>query len=527
MIQIRNKTSAQILHAAAIVAAFAVPVIALIFAMREAGLHVRERLEFIADGTVVRADRMLGAVSDSLDSVDAALSSGDDLPGQVLRRVVFENRYLRSIGLWDDGEVWSSSEDHGATVSELDEISEGQQMPRNGEIAIVLGRRENGVPVSIIKILDSGQIACAELHPDILRDFFELHGPGRDLQLEVYFDDQRILNESVIELSGSADEGELDINSRKEWLTAEAFSSIFPLRVVTAASPMVVFERWRQSAPEYAAVGIVVGALMTAMALRVARRSQSLEADLRESIRFREIAVHYQPVIDIQTGRCIGCEALMRVEHPHRDVIVAGDFMDLAERTGLILPMSDQLFAKVVDEMAPMLAENRGMFVGINLSPLHFASKALVKSLKKTFDGRVSGDQILFEITERGLVGDKDTTARTIMEYLIARGGKLAVDDFGTGYSRLNCLQHFPLDYLKIDKAFVDGISSASASSGLVDQVIRIAESLGLDMIAEGVEHAYQVEYLKSRGVRLLQGWHFAKAMPADEFIAFANKRNA
>jgi sensor c-di-GMP phosphodiesterase-like protein len=111
------------------------------------------------------------------------------------------------------------------------------------------------------------------------------------------------------------------------------------------------------------------------------------------------------------------------------------------------------------------------------------------------------------------------------MEVLRNSGAKLALDDFGTGYSNLNYLHRFPVDYLKIDKAFVDGIMTETSGSGLIDHIISIAGTMQLELIAEGIEHEYQMSYLKERGVRFGQGWHFAKALPFEKFAAFLQEK--
>jgi sensor c-di-GMP phosphodiesterase-like protein len=188
--------------------------------------------------------------------------------------------------------------------------------------------------------------------------------------------------------------------------------------------------------------------------------------------------------------------------------------------------MTEVLLKKIAVSMGPMLQEDPALHIGINLAPQHFSSTRIIDALAEVTRRDLPASQLIFEITERGLVSDEDSVARTVMNGLSATGAKLAVDDFGTGYSSLNYLQRFPLDYLKVDKAFVDGISSATESSGLVDQIIRIAKSLGMDIIAEGVEQAFQADYLKAHGVHLAQGWHFGRPMPAHKFQEFVRQRN-
>jgi len=207
-------------------------------------------------------------------------------------------------------------------------------------------------------------------------------------------------------------------------------------------------------------------------------------------------------------------------------MIPAGEFITVAENTGLILPMTELLLKKVASSMGPMLRNDPGLHIGINLAPQHFASTRIVDAVNAITRQELPASQLIFEITERGLVSDENSIARTVMAGLANAGAKLAVDDFGTGYSSLSYLQRFPLDYLKIDKAFVDGIESDTVSSGLVDQVIRIANLLDMEIIAEGVEQPYQAEYLKAHGVHFAQGWFFGRPMPAAKFEHFVRTKN-
>lgn len=270
-----------------------------------------------------------------------------------------------------------------------------------------------------------------------------------------------------------------------------------------------------------------MAALLTTLVIRVVRRTRSLEADLGEAVRYRELDVHYQPIMDLRTGRCVGAEALMRWNHPQRGMIPAGEFIDVAEKTGLIIPMTELMLERVGDDLEESLDADPNLHIGINLAPQHFSSHKIIDVVQSILGNRVRSSQLIFEITERGLVSDDGSPASGVMMALANSGAKLAVDDFGTGYSSLSYLQRFKLDFLKIDKAFVDGISDESNSSGLVDQIIRIAKSLNMEIIAEGVEHEYQVKYLVTHGVDFAQGWFFGRPMPIKKFLAFVREKNS
>ena len=167
------------------------------------------------------------------------------------------------------------------------------------------------------------------------------------------------------------------------------------------------------------------------------------------------------------------------------------------------------------------------MHIAINLSPGHFESERILQASSRIFgNSSILPEQIIYEITERGLIDDEDAKAKTIMEQLQSRHSEIALDDFGTGYSSLSYVESFPLDYLKIDKRFVDTIGVDALNAGLLDTIINMAHHLELRTIAEGVETGQQADYLLKRDVDYAQGWHYSRALPAAEYIEFVSTNN-
>ena len=202
-------------------------------------------------------------------------------------------------------------------------------------------------------------------------------------------------------------------------------------------------------------------------------------------------------------------------------------FIPLAEDTGLIEPMTVWLMQKLRTEIGQLLQDDRSLHIAINLSPGHFESDRILQSSSSIFgNSGILPEQIIYEITERGLIDDADGKAKDIMRRLQSRKSGIALDDFGTGYSSLSYVETFPLDYLKIDKRFVDTVGVDALNTGMLVTIIDMARRLGLRTIAEGVETAQQADYLLSRGVDYAQGWYFSRAMPAAEFIEFAQTTN-
>ena len=182
---------------------------------------------------------------------------------------------------------------------------------------------------------------------------------------------------------------------------------------------------------------------------------------------------------------------------------------------------------KIRSEIGGLLQQDHSLHIAINLSPGHFESDRILHSSSAIFgNSGILPEQIIYEITERGLINDADGQAKEVMKCLQSRKSGIALDDFGTGYSSLSYIGEFPLDFLKIDKCFVDTIGTEALTAGLVDSIIDMARRLDLRIIAEGVERRDQADYLKDRGVNFAQGWYYSRSMPAPAFIQFIRDYN-
>jgi len=255
-----------------------------------------------------------------------------------------------------------------------------------------------------------------------------------------------------------------------------------------------------------------------------------MEADLEQAIRTGELVLHYQPEIDLMTGAVAGFEALVRWEHRERGMIPPGEFIPLAEETGLILPLGDWGLTEACQQVAMWKtlpgAGLQSLGVSVNLSARQFGRPGLADHvaavLAKT---SVAADDLRLEVTESSLMSNPDTALET-MQDLKALGVGLHMDDFGTGYSSLNHLHRYPFDTLKIDRSFIQGIAEEEDSAEIVGTILELARSLEMDVVAEGIETIEQVERLKSLGCRLGQGYYFAKPMNAEtisEILVAAN----
>jgi len=296
---------------------------------------------------------------------------------------------------------------------------------------------------------------------------------------------------------------------------------------VAAAADAWILHDWIRMALILGAIGAGTSVALVFMVLGILRRRLSLQGELERSLQRNEFEINYQPVIDLHSGRCAGAEALISWVQPGGKRVRPDLFIPLAEDTGLIEPLTVWLMRQVRTELEDWLARDRSRHIAINLSPCHFETDRILVTSKQTFAGsKIHARQIIYEITERGLIREDNALAREVMKQLRARRSHMALDDFGTGYSSLSYISSFPLDFLKIDKSFVETIGTDAVMAGLVDSIIDMAQRLDLRTIAEGVETREQADYLRDRGVGYAQGWFYCRAVPAAEFIRFADTFN-
>jgi EAL domain-containing protein (putative c-di-GMP-specific phosphodiesterase class I) len=242
--------------------------------------------------------------------------------------------------------------------------------------------------------------------------------------------------------------------------------------------------------------------------------------DLQRALEKREFVLHYQPEVDLTSLRIVGLEALIRWQHPERGLISPGEFIPLAEESGLILPIGDWGLAEVCGQVNAWCREdpcNSSLRVFINLSARQFLRKGLADHVESLLlQSGVSSRQIGLEMTESSLITNMNT-ARKVFLRLRELGISLSIDDFGTGYSSLNHLHSFPFDILKIDRSFVVRMTTGEQSLQIVRTIIDLARALRMDVVAEGVETFEQYRLLQQLGCRYAQGYLFSRPLPAHE----------
>lgn len=243
-----------------------------------------------------------------------------------------------------------------------------------------------------------------------------------------------------------------------------------------------------------------------------------LEHRLREAIEKEHFQVYYQPQWDMQTRSLIGLEALVRWIDPEEGMISPARFIPVAEETGLIRPLGEWVLRSACAQVQAWHKEGFPQVrVGVNISGRQFRQPDLVAMIDRILaETGLPAEFLELELTESYLMEDAEATNR-ILAFLKVRGIDLAIDDFGTGYSSLNYLKNFPIDRIKIDQSFIRDVTGSRDDAAIVEAIIGMAQSLELDVIAEGVETAEQLKFLQSRGCQEMQGYFFARPMPVDE----------
>jgi diguanylate cyclase len=253
------------------------------------------------------------------------------------------------------------------------------------------------------------------------------------------------------------------------------------------------------------------------------RERLEIEAELRGALSQGQLALHYQPKIDIATGEMRSVEALIRWHHPRRGFILPGEFIPIAEESGLILEIGDWVIREACRQAREWQKRNLPFLrVAVNVSPLQFCQANFVKKVNAALkDHSLDATYLEIELTEATLMSNAETSV-ALLEQLSELGVVVAIDDFGTGYSSMSYLQRFPIDKLKIDRSFISDVASNAGDASIVRAIISLAHGLRLKVIAEGVESEEQLGILRRMGCDQYQGFFRSPAVPASEIERFA-----
>ncbi len=464
-----------------------------------------------------RTDEVFGAAESTLADMSKNLSPRcTEATSQALRQAVFKSIYFQEATLMV----------HGAVVCSTNPTGKYPLPVKNGENLIVPDR---GIHISPLVSLAQEQVSTIVIHyraaaggdamfglhlnPLILGEPVVKYAAEDQVTLAVQRSDGALLSQFGLDTAMPLD--------RLPGQRIIVHSKRYPIQVVAVGAPARLTRNWQQNSLIFGSFGLLTSALLFLLLLYLARHQFSAGSSVQDAIADNQFHVYYQPIMDTETGACVGAESLLRWHHPRLGTIMPDSFIAAAEESGFIVKLTKWLMRRIVTDMGQLLKDNPQFYISLNLSPKHFADSRLLDDIKSIFGAKVAPQQIVFEITENQLIMNDDNQALQVLKNIRAMGTPIAIDDFGSGYSSLRYLSRFPFDYLKIDKAFIDAIGTESVTAGLVDTIVQMANRLKLVTVAEGVETPAQLSYLRGLKVSRVQGWLFSKALPADQFLAF------
>ena len=258
-----------------------------------------------------------------------------------------------------------------------------------------------------------------------------------------------------------------------------------------------------------------------------AKERLNVESQLRRAIENKQFVLHYQPKVNVATGKVTSMEALVRWQHPERGLLSPYHFISIAEGASLIADIGEWVIYEACRQNKIWQSEGLGFLdIAVNVSSQQFAPKYLQKTLDAAIKSGMDLKYLVIEITESMLMGDEERTI-DILNKIRKAGPKLSIDDFGTGYSSFGYLKRFPVDELKIDRSFLTEVPQKKDDCAIVRAIIAMAESLEMSVVAEGVERQDQLDFLSNLKCDVIQGFFFSKPLPADEFAKYVRAKNS
>lgn len=435
-----------------------------------------------------------------------------------LQRAGTLNAYFRSVGLLN-GENISCSSAFGLVHGTLTQMMM-QPPPITGKAWWSISIRGTyGVPnrpaVVFVRQLPDSTGFWAVIDGQYLMDFMHAIGESRGYQMSLRFSGGAAIT------SGPADiEPELYFKSEPY----QAESSRYPISVNVTVPASELLKAWRQALFIFLPMAAIFSILLMVLTANWLRRRISWGDEIRRAIRNRQFSVHYQPVYSTEIERCKGAEALLRWQLPNGEMIRPDIFISHAEAEGVIVPLTQHLLDLMAEDIQGWQVEP-GFHIGLNVAAEHLQHADFVLDIQR-FARRIKDKQMVvtLELTERSLIDDGELVARKL-RHLQSHGMKVAIDDFGTGHCSLSYLLTFPLDYLKIDRGFINAIEGLEVETPVLDAIINLCHKLKLDVLGEGVETSLQYDYLRQRGVVLIQGYYYARPMDNDRLRAWLNEQ--
>jgi len=484
----------------------------------------RTNLKLMGETMIAHAENILNAASSSLDILASeGISTCSEVNTNRLAEVVFTRAGLKEIDIFDaDGQLLCSN--YGPAVGQSTAVTSIANFSRSmaGVVPInlsmvrnrlasrpALGVRRETADGSLIAFVDPKAIFL-----DLLKSQSQNNRHAR-LVLE---------DGSLVEAAGETAEWVREADP--EFIEVSASSARYPISVVLAG-PRFAFVEPFAEIQVYAKIGTgILGMAFLILMGYLGRGRSSLEGEIDEALRNKEFVALYQPIIDVSDGRVAGCEALIRWQKPDGKLVPPDLFVPIAEASGQIVPMTRQLMARIVADLAPMFQETEDFYVSINLVAEHFEDKTIVEEVREYFENSaIPTSSLVFEITERSPLKDLNK-AQEVVAALQELGARVALDDAGTGHGGLAYIQDLGMDIIKIDRMFIEAIGTEAVSAPIVDALLELGDQLDMAIVAEGVETEAQFAYLRERNTRYIQGFLFSPPMPPQALARFVTSFN-
>lgn len=476
--------------------------------------HARERLTAQARTSLGTAETRLEHAINTL--VDLAAQGGDDCGEAALERMrvkVFTAMPLKGMSVLDEhGRVLCHQA--GINLPPIALSREFQLADKRMSLAVARFRDRQERSLRLRLERPNGRSLAAMIAPEALLPDLELEPDEGIKRIRLM-----MASGELITARPAGDEGAGLDDGRS--LTVEQRSDRYPMIVYAERSRRAIAAEYQdlQFIARFCSLFIAVFALVLFW-LTVRRNQEDPVAALKLAMKNGEIVPFFQPTVDTMKGGVRGAEVLARWRKPDGTVISPAHFIPLAEQTGLIYELTNVLMRRAIEEVGATYAARPHLRLGFNLFAGHFEDGKIIGDVKSIFEGSpIAFDQIVLEVTERSPLPDLDE-ARKVIATLQEMGVRVAIDDVGTGHGGLSYLLKLGVDIIKIDKMFVDAISSERYSQIIIETLVELARTMNMEIIAEGVESFDQVEYLRLKGVGEAQGFVFAPPLPASSYLA-------
>ncbi|MCT4713765.1 EAL domain-containing protein [Enterobacteriaceae bacterium H18W14] len=504
-----------------LIVAVLIPILLSIYlAHRKAEQAFHDELSQFASRAIIRSDRVIKQATRAIDEINQ-LSDGSCSYAhrQAMRRVGLNHRYVQEILFQRDGHILCSS---------LEEFSRGVNIGRpdrtgkEGYSAWYSSTTELGFKRSMIYIGKASHIAAID--PLSFIDVIPVSGHLINIAMIG-------LNSGLTIATNSPQNGDAWKDPLANGVNEFQYQgSAYVIRrennlglAMIAWAPLAPLNKvWYQQLLIWLPIGIGASLAAGFYITRLLRRLQSPRSRLADAIKNDDFTVMYQPIVDLQSGKSVGAEILLRWAQPDGTYLSPDIFVPLAEETGLITPITEQVIGKLFTELGDWLHKHPDQHISINLAPRDVRNLHILNVIRPWLVRYfIKPEQIAFEITERGFADPKITAP--VIERFRKAGHPVYIDDFGTGYSSLSYLHNLHVDVLKIDKSFVEALEYKKVTP----YIIKMAKTLNIAMVAEGVETAGQAAWLRKHGVQYGQGWLYSKALPKQELIEWIARNNA